>query len=168
MHCTQCGAAVPVDAKYCPGCGAPAQGHGNNGNQPPKPKPTAKEQAQGCAVLLVIIVVVVMLLGMCSGKTEEQKAAEATASAEEKRKGFHCLSAWDGSNRSLVEQVKEGLRDPDSFEHDETRITPEKNGKHNVIMKYRARNGFGGMNVATAIAEVDHTTCHATLISSGE
>jgi hypothetical protein len=169
MHCTQCGAAVPADAKFCPVCGAAiAAPQPQGGSKPKKPKPTAKEQAQGCAVLFVLIVVVVALLGMCSGKSEQQKAADASASAEDKRKGFHCLSAWDGSNRSLVEQVKAGLRDPSSFEHDETRITPEKNGKHTVFMRYRARNGFGGMNVATAAAQVDHVTCDATLLSNDE
>jgi hypothetical protein len=108
------------------------------------------------------------MLGMCSGGSEKQKAADAAANAENDRKGFNCLSSWDGSNASLVKQIKEQLRDPDSFEHDETRITPENNGKHTVFMKYRARNGFGGMNVARAVAEVDHNTCEATLISTGE
>lgn len=30
---------------------------------------------------------------------------------------FHCLSSWDGSLRELVSEVKENLREPDSFEH---------------------------------------------------
>jgi hypothetical protein len=165
----QCGAAVPADAKFCPTCGAQTDTQqAKSSAKRSKPKPGAKEQLQGCAVLFVIIVVLVMLLGMCSGNSEKEKAASAAASAEEKRKGFHCLSGWDGSNRSLVERVKSGLRDPGSFEHAETRITPEKNGKHTVFMKYRARNGFGGMNVGTAVAEVDHNTCEATIIRSGE
>jgi len=84
---------------------------------------------------------------------------------EERRKGFHCLSSWDGSNRSMVEQVKAMLREPSSFEHVETRIVPEENGKHTVIMRYRARNGFGGANISVATGTVDHETCKATLIS---
>jgi hypothetical protein len=108
----------------------------------------------------------------------EQKAADDAAAADaakksaaaegERQNGFHCLSAWDGSNRSLVQQVKANLRDPDSFEHEETRITPENKGKHVVIMKYRAKNGFGGYNVATAIGTVDARTCDATLVTIGE
>jgi hypothetical protein len=100
--------------------------------------------------------------------TAEQLKAEAAKAEEDQRRGFHCLSGWDGSNASLVQQVKDQLREPDSFEHIETRITPEVNGKHNIMMEYRARNGFGGMNVATAIGTVDHHTCQATLNSTGE
>lgn len=172
MHCTQCGAAVPADARFCPSCGsAISTPKPESSGKPEKPKPTAREQAQGCAVLIVIIVVLVALLGMCSGKTDEENAKEAAVTAEDHRKGFHCLSKWDGSNRSLVEQVKAQLRDPGSFEHDETRIAPVSKGtqgKHLVTMRYRARNGFGGMNVGAAVALVDPVTCEATLVTAGE
>jgi hypothetical protein len=100
--------------------------------------------------------------------TAEQIRADAAKAEEDQRRGFHCLSGWDGSNASLVQQVKNQLREPDSFEHIETRITPEVNGKHNITMEYRARNGFGGMNVATAVGTVDHQTCEAILTSTGE
>lgn len=87
--------------------------------------------------------------------------------ADDRRRGFHCLSAWDGSNPSFVKQVKEQLRNPDSFRHAETTIGPVlKSGNHAVKMTYRAENGFGGMNVETAIAAVDQNTCEATIISS--
>lgn len=100
----------------------------------------------------------------------EAEAAQAAAAKEKSDRisGFHCLSAWDGSNRSFVRQVKAQLRDPDSFDHDETRISPVKNGQHLVTMRYRARNGFGGMNVATAIGSVDAASCEATVLSTGE
>lgn len=76
-------------------------------------------------------------------------------------KGFHCLSAWDGSHTGMVREVKAGLRDPDSFEHVDTLITPvqAETGMHGVTMTFRARNGFGGLNLGTAIGEVDPTTC---------
>lgn len=167
MHCTNCGAAVPVDAKFCAKCGTAIAGNqAAAGTKAEKPKPTGKEQVQGCAVLLVIVVILAALLGMCSGKSEEDVTADAAATAEDRRKGFHCLSGWDGSHREVVDQVKEQLRDPSSFEHDGTRITPVKNRKHTLIMNYRARNGFGGMNVATAMASVDNATCDATLVAN--
>jgi hypothetical protein len=100
--------------------------------------------------------------------TAEQIKAEATKAEEDQQRGFHCLSGWDGSNASLVQQVKDQLREPDSFEHIETRIMAEVNGKHTIMMEYRARNGFGGMNVATALGTVDHHSCEATLTSTGE
>jgi len=82
------------------------------------------------------------------------------ARAEHRRKGFHCLSSWDGSNRSLVAQIKEQLRNPDSFKHGSTEIGPRlANGMRPLKMVYRAENGFGGMNV-------NDDTCEATVISS--
>jgi hypothetical protein len=139
--------------------------------QPKKNQPAGTaEIIGGCLGLSVFLAIIFGLLSMCSGpsKTPEQLKAEQAEKLEDQQKGFHCLSAWGGSNRSLVDQIKRQLRNPDSFEHDETRITPEKDGKHTAYMKYRARNGFGGMNVATAVAEVDHNTCEATIISAGE
>jgi hypothetical protein len=99
-------------------------------------------------------------------QADAERIAEKTAEVEEKRKGFHCLSGWDGANRSTVKQVKSSLRNPDSFEHVETRITPldEKTGEHNLGMTYRAQNGFGGMNVETIYARVSSSTCSARLL----
>jgi len=50
--------------------------------------------------------------------------------------------------------IKKNLRDPDSYQLIE--ITP-KTGK-NLTIRYRAKNGFGGYNVCTAIVECDDTT----------
>ncbi|WP_326894339.1 hypothetical protein U8P73_36360 (plasmid) [Rhizobium beringeri] len=85
---------------------------------------------------------------------------ESSKKADDKRKGFHCLSAWDGSDRQLVDAVKESLRDPSSFEHDETRISPvNAEGLHFVIMTFRAKNGFGGTNVGSATGMVRQSDC---------
>lgn len=164
VKCSKCGSEVTPGAKFCGNCAAPVAQPATN-----QPAGTA-EIVGGCLGLSVFIAVVYGLLSMCSGpsKTPEEIKAEQAKAAADEHAGFNCLSGWDGSNASLVKQIKDQLRDPDSFEHDETRITPENNGKHMVSMRYRARNGFGGMNVATAIAEVDHNTCEATLISTGE
>lgn len=94
-----------------------------------------------------------------------EAAAEAAEEAAFREQGFHCLSAWDGSNADLVRQVTAQLRDPDSFEHIETRIAKVVDGKHATFMQYRARNGFGGFNVAAAIASVDTETCMATVVA---
>lgn len=92
-----------------------------------------------------------------------EQAAAATAEAanrEERRKGFQCLSDWDGSHRAMQDAVKEHLRNPGSFEHIETAITPlDDKGQHRVTMRYRAENGFGGMNVEQAAGIIDGETC---------
>ena len=97
-------------------------------------------------------------------KKEEQKRqaiakAEAVKKAAERRKGFHCLSGWDGSHRQTVKLIKKNLKDPKSFEHIETRITPVENGSHIVFTKYRAKNSFGGYVVETQPSAISNATC---------
>jgi hypothetical protein len=146
--------------------------------------------SRGCLIAIAVLIGLMVLAAVfedpkAAQERERQRAAEQAATAkaktdkeaaaereeaEERRKGFHCLSGWDGSNRSLVAAVKRQLRDPDSFEHDETRIAPvlpSSEGKHPISMRYRARNGFGGMNVETAVGYVDPRTCGAELLTAG-
>ena len=86
--------------------------------------------------------------------------------AEDKRKGFHCLSDWDGSHRGFASQVKRMMRDPDSFEIVETRVTPiSADGTHTIFMQYRAKNGFGGMNVSNALGTFRNSDCVSTVLS---
>jgi hypothetical protein len=50
--------------------------------------------------------------------------------------------------------VKDRLRDPSSFEHIDTVISPVDDGDHKVVMTYRANNGFGGKTAERAEARV--------------
>lgn len=94
--------------------------------------------------------------------------ADANPAPETKSaNGEHCLSGWDGANRDLVRQVKASMRDPDSFEHVETRIYGNDNGEHGLWMTFRARNGFGGMNVEKVYARIDHDSCKALRFGDG-
>ncbi len=56
--------------------------------------------------------------------------------------------------------IKKNLRDPDSFELID--VSP-KTGK-TVSIRYRAKNGFGGYNVATAIVTCDENTMYLVSI----
>ncbi|WP_420023721.1 hypothetical protein ACN9JG_06070 [Cereibacter azotoformans] len=95
---------------------------------------------------------------------DEAKAAEAKK-AEERRFGFHCLSGWDGSHLEFARTVKAQLRDPDSFEHVETQVVEvDDAGRNRVIMTFRARNGFGGMNVERALGSFSNATCGAVRV----
>lgn len=97
------------------------------------------------------------------------EAARAAERAEDERKGFHCLSGWDGSHRKFTRLVEANLRDPDSFDHMETRVTPvNAEGYHTIQMTYRARNGFGGMNVGTAFGTYANDDCEEVLVISFE
>lgn len=99
---------------------------------------------------------------------EKDVASSAEPTAEAKpASGEHCLSGWDGANRDLVRQVKASMREPNSFEHVETRIYGNDNGEHGLWMTFRARNGFGGMNVEKVYARIDHDSCKALRFGEG-
>ena len=75
------------------------------------------------------------------------------------------MSTYDGNHDGLEDLIRARLKDPDSMETTETKITPvDANGNHTVILKYRARNAFGGMVVEQALGIVDNDTCVATLL----
>jgi hypothetical protein len=113
------------------------------------------------ALCLIIKIVTAVATPMSAAEAQ----ALAAQKAEDTRKGFHCLSSYNGSHRGVVKYVKENLRDPDSYDHIETRITPiSKEGEHVLVMKYRAKNGFGGMNVESVIATVKNDSCQATIM----
>ncbi|WP_374293182.1 hypothetical protein [Paenirhodobacter enshiensis] len=108
----------------------------------------------------------------------DRKAAEAVATAraikeakeaKDRRFGLHCLSEWDGSLSEFRDTIQNMMREPSSFEHIETRVmSVDAKGNNKVLMKYRSRNGFGGMNVAVAIGEFSNSTCKVVSIESVE
>ena len=117
---------------------------------------------------ILLGIFIVFILVQCSSSDEDSKPEKTHAERQaEERKGFHCLSGWDGSHTGVKRKVKDILHDPDSFEHVQTRITPvDSSGNHDLIMDYRATNGFGASRKSTAVAIVNQSTCRATLISA--
>ncbi|MDE0878544.1 MAG: hypothetical protein OSB00_07745 [Sphingomonas bacterium] len=188
--CPECAEAVKADAKVCRFCGHRFDGSSDqlatdaaapNQNRGREPVDKAKQNKQGCAVLAVVAVI---LFGVskCAGTDGTSGASgnsiapanigpsdEDKKTAEKKRQGFHCLSPWDGSSREAVALLEGTLRDPDSLKVTETKITPVNDkGAHLLLMKYRARNGFGGMNIGQAAFTIDNATCAATMIASAD
>lgn len=177
QSCTECGHMVSDRATSCPSCGAPVD---NEQTGPKVEKRPAKKKRVTTGRILVGIIVVVSLFAIFGpDPTPEQIAAREAAAAEraeekaeaerlaivekeeENRKGFHCLSSWDGSHRDVVNAVKATLRNPDSFEHVETRVTPVDNDRrHLFFMQYRAENGFGGVNLETASGTYGNVNCN--------
>jgi hypothetical protein len=97
-------------------------------------------------------------------QSEEQRRvreeAQRQAELDQQKSGQHCLSGGNGSQRRLVGVVKQNLRNPSSFEHVATRITPRnEHGEHGVVMQYRAENGFGGMSLGMVTALVRSSDC---------
>lgn len=126
----------------------------------PETMPNAPEQSNaelmvGGILLVVAFVLFGFLVKSCMGPSKSDAQI-----AEEHRNGVHCLSSWDGSDSALVAKVKEQLRDPSSFEHVRTSITAvDDNGLHTVLMEYRARNGFGGLNDEYASGHIRNSDC---------
>jgi hypothetical protein len=121
-------------------------------------------------VLAVALVGSLIVVGCSESESDKQEKAEKAAAVqsakvEDKRKGFHCLSSWDGSHRATVTYVKENLRDPDSYQHIKTSITPvDKDGNHLLIMQYRAKNGFGGYANGSVMVIVKNEDCSGKLV----
>lgn len=160
VSCKTCNHQVAKTAKSCPNCGV------DKPAKHPPPPASAKEQFIG----LIIILLIGFSLYSCMSDSPEEKRAKEKAKAEkavsDKKAGFHCLSAWDGAHTDVVRYVKNQLRDPSSFEHIGTKITPVNDkGEHVLIMQYRAKNGFGGMVPGIVTAKISNSSCSATIVS---
>ena len=149
MRCTACREKVSANAKICPHCGK---------NVPSSY--TARDWVFAAIFGLIFFV----LLRTCE-PTEEEKATDAAQTADDRRQGLHCLSGWDGSHRAFKQDMERRMKDPDSFEHITTRVTPVRDGVHFAFMKYRAKNSFGGYMVGTAKATYRNDNCKHTIVS---
>jgi hypothetical protein len=97
---------------------------------------------------------------------ERAEGVAAAKAAEDKENGYHCISAWNGAHLQFRDAVKRLMRDPDSFEHLSTNVTPiSDEGTHTIQMIYRARNGFGGMNTGIAYGIYQNDGCFPTVLS---
>ena len=65
-------------------------------------------------------------------------------------------------------RIKSVLNDPDSFEHDETEVTPVENGVHVFRMRYRATNGFGAVMRGIAIGTFAQDDCNKVTITQAQ
>lgn len=91
-----------------------------------------------------------------------EREAKAAAEAEKERRKVQlkCASPWDGSIRAAEAALKDALRDPGSYEHIQTMIGSVKgNGTQRFVMRYRARNGFGGMTIGQVNGGIRHADC---------
>lgn len=115
------------------------------------------KKANGCLIVGAIIIglfVLFLLFGKKSGNSSTDNTT--TNSASHSKSHIESLfSPWNGSLPALVEQTKESMKDPDSFEHIETTYRDDGNGL-TVIMKYRGTNGFGAIVTETTSAKVDY------------
>lgn len=150
--CPKCSKPLGVLADKCHHCGAKL-----TGAEVDKRVTDNFKVNLGCIAVFIPLIAI----GYCAVQpSAEEKAAKQEATAKEQEQGFHCLSQWDGSHFAVKERTKALLRDPSSFEHVETRISDRNGGgEHQLKMRYRARNGFGGMTAGAAVATINSATC---------
>ena len=174
LSCHECSNQVSSSAVACPHCGAPVKKPMNYG-----PKASALTYKWpliaifGCTALVIIFAIMYPPESTAPQVSEEVLEMRRIAALENKqindradqRRGFHCLSIYDGSHRDFKQAVKSRLENPSSFKHVETRVTPIKNNTHTIYMKYRAENGLGATITETATGNVLSSSCKVQVIS---
>ncbi len=74
---------------------------------------------------------------------------------QKKRSIENQFSAWDGSHKVLERVIKQGMNDPDSYEHVETKYID--NGNYLIVTtKFRGNNAFGGKVLNSITAKIDY------------
>jgi uncharacterized OB-fold protein len=123
IKCHECGGQVSDQAGACPHCGAK-----------PKPKTTASTKIWATVFAAVVAIAVFSPKREASipPETPQQKAEKAAARAR-----FNTTAG-------VVAAIKSSLREPDSAKWEAIRANDDASV---VCIIYRARNGFGGVNL---------------------
>ena len=87
-----------------------------------------------------------------AARNEEKEEAEGLARRKQMiEKQF---SGWDGSHMGLTKVIKQGMNDPESFKHEETRYV-DKGDHILVVTSFRGTNAVGGVIKDFVTAKVD-------------
>lgn len=148
MKCTVCGGKVSSTADICPHCGATDEEVDIVYNAPEKPITDWR------AVLLLLIVGAVVINFNLSTTIEDDRESIPVENIKTEAQLQYEAEAKRISNRNRDAQValrryiRDNLRDPDSYDIIYTsKALEHSNGTFSMQHKYRAKNGFGGMNV---------------------
>jgi RNA polymerase subunit RPABC4/transcription elongation factor Spt4 len=128
--CKECKGQVSSKADKCPHCGA--------------------KQSKGSWIGTVALIVLgtIIVVNLATDKKPKSTPAQVWTREGQISQGF---SGMDGSHRELTRKIKAALRDPNSYEHIETKY--KDNGDNlTIVTSYRAKNGFGGMNSEMVVA----------------
>lgn len=114
-----------------------------------------KPENQGCLIGCGALVLLIAIFGLISsiGSLQEQNLTPDQKAQKEKEK----IDEWYSSTSqySCESNLKEKLRDPESYESDGDFTTPSDDGNKKVITwKFRAKNGFGGYNAGIGMCYV--------------
>lgn len=124
VQCKECSKQVSTQAKVCPGCGSPVP-----------------ESIGAFGYLMVLMVGFIFYKG-CSPNTPtggQVVPAKPEMSIDEKRR--------IGQTILVMASIKQAMREPDSISWVSVLTSDDASV---VCATYRARNGFGGMNIEYA------------------
>lgn len=101
------------------------------------------------------VFVIGFLLIISNGcSSPEERNADGSLKTERQKLVESQFSSWDGSHPKLTELIKSAMKNPDSYEHVETRFA-DKDDHILVIAKYRGTNSFGAVVTSTTMAKVN-------------
>ncbi len=121
-------------------------------NQPKRQKTPLQEAIVpfiliGCGGVISLVSLFLVISSFTRVETPEQ---EATRKEEEVSKWFDL-----GSSKSCEDNLKEQLRDPNSYERDKDFTFPTDNGNEKIITwEFRSKNGFGGLTNGIGMCSV--------------
>jgi hypothetical protein len=137
IKCKECGKEISAQAKACPSCGAP-------------PPPRTKLSTWLIGGIGAFIMVSCIISQDTARKNQPPPPPPETAeqkSARERR-DQEVRFAVAGAN-----MLKKSMRNPDSFKLDSVFMI---DGQTALCYEYRAQNGFGGVNAAKAVVDVNN------------
>ena len=139
VQCQECSASISTQAAACPHCGA----------KPAKPAKVSKPTSRVTWLFVALAVIGVTGAGINSElKTAGMSPAQIAAQETVNKAANTQENARYDMARGLAKSVKASMRDPDSFKVEFIGVNADASVG---CLEYRAKNGFGGMNRATAV-----------------
>lgn len=100
-----------------------------------------------------------------SNEKYKTKVTHYKAKIAREKKILAQFSSWSGSHRRLEKYIKKNLKDPDSYDHVETKY--RDNGDHIVVYTtYRAKNSFNATVTEHVVAKASIDGSSVTIISN--
>lgn len=127
IKCTECGKEVSNGAGKCPHCGA-----------------KIKKSVGLVGIIFVALIGWAIFASVSQSeikKREEESKSPAQIAAEEKQKALETKRYSAATVAAAT--IKRAMRDPESLKFESMRVNEDASI---VCARYRARNGFGGMN----------------------
>jgi ribosomal protein L40E len=132
--CHECGKDVSSEATACPHCGAKVKA---------SKVVNEKKPAGKLAYIVLGLLAVGLVAAIANNPAPTNAATPSTAPTEQESPAKKAEYLRYSAAAIAVVAVKDAMRDPDSLKIESARTNEDGS---TICVKYRARNGFGGMN----------------------